>query len=209
MATRRKYRPKGYRSGGAVMADTPIAESSDELSVHSDHADPAPVAVTADAPAPPPEIADGVPPPTPEAHDAVARALEAQRRAEELQRQPLQPPQLSERRIAFIRQHPELNDRANEEAVIGYWKQGLRLGIPDDTDEIDNYVLHGLRFERAAREQRHGEAQTEQAAPAAPQTRPEASQQRPMPAPPARRSMPMVAPYPVRSRTHRASGSNR
>jgi hypothetical protein len=179
MATRRKYRPKAYRDGGRVLADTTIPESSNELSDRSDQVDPA---------AAPSEPA--IPPHDPAGDDAVARAFEAQRRAEELQRQPPPPPQLSERRIAFIRQHPELADPANEEAVVSYWKQGLRLGIPDDTNEIDAYVLHGLRFEREAR----AAALALQDTPAPRQAREEASQPAPMPAPPARRSMQMVAP---------------
>lgn len=65
------------------------------------------------------------------------------------------------------------------------------MGIADDTDEIDNYVLRGLQFELSAREHREepDDAPTHQAPP---QARHEPLQSRPPPEP--RRSMPMSAP---------------
>jgi hypothetical protein len=73
LVVRRKYRgPKAYRDGGRVLQDTPIA------------ADAAPV--TTDVP----ELAQPAPPPAapppPSDNDAVARAVAAQIRAEEMQR---------------------------------------------------------------------------------------------------------------------------
>jgi hypothetical protein len=66
------------------------------------------------------------------------------------------------------------------------------MGIPDDTDEIDRYVLNGLRFEREARATRHApqEPEPETAAVAPPQARPEA----PSVSSPRRASLPMSAP---------------
>jgi hypothetical protein len=172
MVVRRKY-----RSGGRVLADTPIPDAP---------------AVTADAPAPP------EPAPSPigfEPSDAVARAVQAQRRAEELQRQRQEaqatprPPEPSERRKAFLHQHRR-EIEGNEEAAFDYWKQARRMGIEDDTDEIDRYVLNGLRFEQQARAERLAPQQAgePEASVRPPVARPEA----PMPAP--RKSMPMAAP---------------
>jgi hypothetical protein len=186
MATRRKYRPKAYRDGGAVLADT----ASD---------DPAPpAAATADAPAPPPEIA--APPPD---DGAVLRALEAQRHAEEMvradalrrqqeQQQQQQRPQPSERMMAFVKANPEITRPENAEIVQFYFSQGQSLGIPDDSEEMDQYVLRGLQHERGVLDRIRAEPRANPA-PAPPQAQPAPLQPQPAPAPPAR-SMPMTAP---------------
>jgi hypothetical protein len=211
LVVRRRYKaPRGYKLGGAVIPDdAPIAE--------------APAVATADEPALPPE-------PAPIAHqvheglddrDAVARAVAAQRRAEELQREAHRqqmneanqaalnaerldreaqqlaapkPPAMSERRRKFIEEHAELRDPANIEAAGDYWRMARRLGIPDDTHEIDSYVLNGLRFEQQARAARSAPHEPDEPEPpvAPPVPRQEPVQSAPMPAP--KRSLPMTAP---------------
>ena len=183
MATRRK--PKAYKTGGGVIADS-------ELPI---------TVVPIEEPAEP-----IVPPASNESVDAVLRALEAQRNAERLQaaaaaqaaqqqqqqpqRQPQPSPHMSERRMAFIREHPDLADPQHQEAVMSYWRQGLRMGLREDTDELDNYVATGLRFERLHREPERREPQ---AAPIDPE--PAQAGQEAFEAPRSeRRSMPMTAP---------------
>src|SRR5262245_10935018 len=117
MATRRK--PKAFRDGGAVHAEPPIADTpAAERLVPEGTSEPAPE------------------PPPAEDSDAVIRALMAQRQAEAMHAQAMQhhqqqpqpaPPQMSERRQRFIAEHPEILDPANQEAVFGYWRQGLRM----------------------------------------------------------------------------------
>lgn len=192
MVYRRK--PKGYRSGGAVP---PIAENPNELSIGSEHAGQPAVAATADAPAPPPEIAAA---PLPD-DSPVARALEAQRHAEEMvradalrrqQEQQQRRPQPSERMLAFVKANPEIIKPENAEIVQFYFSQGQSLGIPDDSEEMDQHVLRGLQHEREVLD-RIRAAPRANPAPAPPQAQPAPLQARPAPAPPAR-NMPMTAP---------------
>jgi hypothetical protein len=194
MATRRRrtQRVRHFKDGGAVPLDDVLPGFGRQEAEA--------VAATADEPAPPP------PPPAGQS-DAVFRALEAQRRAEQMQaaaamQQPAQPPaqpQMSERRQRFLAAHPEILDPTNREAVEGYWRQALRMGLAEDTPEIDNYVLQGLHFERASREtaeerargMHQDEPDDAPASPAPPQSRREAFQ---APSSEPRRSMPITAP---------------
>jgi hypothetical protein len=93
---------------------------------------------------------------------------------------------LSERRRAFIEANPALVDPENEELVGALWRKAMRMGFVEDTPEIDQFVVDGLRFGKASEQ-----APAQQAAPAPPQRRTEASQPEPMPAP--KKALPMVA----------------
>jgi hypothetical protein len=128
-----------------------------------------------------------------EASQAKLGALNAERLDREAQQLAApKPPAMSERRKAFLQQHRR-EIEGNEDAAGDYWRQARRMGIPDDTDEIDNYVLNGLRFEQQARAARMAPAEPEAPeAPAAPPVaRQEPIQAAPMPSP--KRSAPMVA----------------
>lgn len=227
MVVRRRYavkRPKGYKLGGAVIPDDDVLPTNDRAAV-------------ADVPTPPDHVAAEMstpvdtPAPSPirsEDNDAVARAVAAQQRAEELQRQahraqlhqanigelqahhdakgleaeaqqigslPPPSPVLSERRKDFIRANPELVDPENEQLVTALWRRGLKLGLQEDTEAIDQFVVNGLR----------SAAPPSQASQAPPQAREEPVQRQsapmaddrlhaPAPSPEPRRSMPMTAP---------------
>jgi hypothetical protein len=134
MASRRKYKsPQGYRDGGRVPDDA----------------------------APMPEVsADVTPlPASPDAHDAVKRALEATQRAEELQREARQaqptPEQiidswsgLSDHKRSFPKAHPNLAfDQFDRQAMAFHYQAALRDGIPDDTAEMNARLLAGVRQE--------------------------------------------------------------
>jgi hypothetical protein len=197
MPTRRKYVPKAYRDGGRVLVDTPIAETP---------------AAVADVPAPPePAAAAATPPPFEFVdNDAVARAVEAQRRAEELQRKATQQSRpmtieeaidrapISDRRKAFLKQHPELCEPRNAPYVEFYYRQSQELGIEDDSDAEHEHVLDGVHGELAHLEQLRNRGRAN-VAPAPREAHGEAMPppSTPMPAPappPAKRSAPMAAP---------------
>jgi hypothetical protein len=161
MATRRKYRtPRGYKSGGAVTPEDsadvtlPPATPSDE--------------VTIDVP-PPVEVetaADGgsVPPPVP-GDDAVTQAIQATIRAEEMQRQQMSVeqyinaiPGLSDHKRDFLKRFPLLLQLENAQAMRKHHQAGLRAGIPDDSAEMDEHLVSGMKFELEARRQRQVDA---------------------------------------------------
>ncbi|CCE11726.1 hypothetical protein BRAS3843_770024 [Bradyrhizobium sp. STM 3843] len=180
MVTRRK--PRKYRDGGAVLADAPpIAET----------VSPA----TADGPA------QEIPPASPDTSEAVFRALEATRNAERLAalhqqapRQVVQQPTMSERRRAFIAEHPELADPVNAEAVNGYWRQALRMGMAEDSHDLDSFVQRALAFELGSRvHQAEAEAVAKAALPATPAPAAPRPELPPSMAEP-RRNMPLTAP---------------
>jgi hypothetical protein len=135
MATRRKYRePQGYRDGGAVP---PV----DNIII----AEPAPPSPAAAAPMPSPPADD----------DALGRALAAQQRAEELQRQPRTVEQhidslaLSDHKKQFLKQHPSMATDPGEARAMSFrYHQALNAGIPDDTEEMNQAILHGMQRER-------------------------------------------------------------
>jgi hypothetical protein len=140
LATRRRYRSKAdrlaYSTGGSVSAG-------------------------ADAPPPPmtpPPVEPATPPP--ETHHAMARAIEAQRQAEALQRDPelafargidSKFQNLSEHKRDFIkrawREHGvNLTEPQNAQAMTRHYYAGLAQGIPDDSPEMNahlNVLLEG------------------------------------------------------------------
>jgi hypothetical protein len=144
MASRRKYRtPQGFRDGGAVRPEA-----------------------SADAPPPPgPEL----PPPDPESHDAVRRVAEAARHAEELQRQAAQQPMtveayvdampgLSDHKRAFLKAHPMLLNEQILPLAARAYQAAVRDHVPDDTEEMNQRLLIGVRQEIEAQRQRQIEA---------------------------------------------------
>jgi hypothetical protein len=200
MPTLRKYKPKGYRSGGAVLSDTPIPGGT------------APAAATADEPALPPEPAAAatLPPFEHEDNDAVARAVAAQRRAEELQRQAAQPSRpltieeqidaapLSDKRKAFLKQHTMLAEPQNQGVTQFYYQEAVNEGLADDSDSQHEYILQNVRGHLERRERQRAQARA-YVAPRAPEAQEEAIPQLSAPMPsaapqPAKRSAPMAAP---------------
>jgi hypothetical protein len=160
MATRRRYKnPQGYRDGGRVLADVAIAddEPSDAggfpsgiLGDHLEHAGAALQDGT--VPRSPPPSAE----PPPAADDnPLQRALAAQTRAEQLQREALQRPPpstieqhiekipgLSEHKRAFLRQYPVLvEDPAVMKIFNNHYAKALQDGFTDDTPELDNHLV--------------------------------------------------------------------
>jgi len=140
MVSRRKYKVRGYRDGGAVK---PSVEAS------------------ADVPPPP---ADALPPPAPD--DTMQRIVAATRHAEELQRQARQAPPptiesyvdslpgLSDHKRAFLKAHPELLERDNARTAALQYQAALAEGIPDDTEEMNQRLLSAVRGEAQLRRQR-------------------------------------------------------
>jgi hypothetical protein len=203
MATRRRtQKVRHYREGGAVPIEDVLPGFGRE--------EPEARAADVPAPSPPPEPEPDIPPS--ENSDAVLQAIMGQRRAEQVQaeamqraavEQPAQPtppqpaPQMSERRIAFIREHPELLDPANREAVEGYWRQAQRMNIHDEA-EVDRFVLQGVHWEQRQREPRREEPEPAPSYAEPPQSQREAFQEpppEPRRSPPEpRRSMPVTAP---------------
>jgi hypothetical protein len=157
MAARRRYKnPQGYRDGGRVLADVAIAddEPSDAggfpSGILGDHAQAEGVA-TGDiqnraAASSLSTVADENP---------LQRALAAQTRAEQLQREaPQRPPPspiehriekipgLSEHKRAFLRQYPVLvEDPAVMKIFNNHYAKALQDGFTDDTPELDNHLV--------------------------------------------------------------------
>jgi hypothetical protein len=116
------------------------------------------------------------------------RAIEADRRAEELQRANAQQPPtieqhidsipgLSDHKRRFLKSHPEfVVDSFHINAMRAAYAVALQAGVPDDSPEMDQHLLAGVR--------RNIEHQRQRAAPL---------QQEPPPAPP-RTSVPISAP---------------
>jgi hypothetical protein len=245
-----RRKPRGYKQGGAVLADVAIpgnsaATTTDELALQPD-------------PAPPPAAG----PPPPQFDDAVARAVEGQRRAEELQREyhrqqmqratteqlqtshdvsgldreareaqreiaqeraaamsieeKVAASPMSERRKAFVLANRELIDPVNSRFVEFYYAQAKNAGVADDSDEMDNHILSGLREELAHLERMRARAR-ENVAPRAALAREEALQPAPsgdapsspaMPSQQKKSAGPMVAP-PSRDLPPSMSGGQR
>lgn len=119
---------------------------------------------------------DVTPAPTDPNEDALGRALEAHRHAEELQRGvPIQPsapqeapremtldervnsiPDISEFKRATLKAHPELLNagRVGQEA----YHEALEMGIADDTEQMTAYLLSSVRADAEYRRQRQIEA---------------------------------------------------
>src|SRR5579862_9429225 len=130
MPTRRKYKqPKTYRDGGRVV--------SEDIAVPDDLGSGA-VTQTRGS-----EAADD---------DALTRALQGQQRADELQRQAARQPTeherfvdglpgLSDRKRAFLKSNPALVRNDVAPIAGAAYQEALRAGIPDDTDQIEQYVI--------------------------------------------------------------------
>lgn len=197
MATRRKYKPKGFKHGGAVPIADVVPPPAVEIT--------APVA-PATAPVAPPHAED----------DPVRRMLEATLRAEALQRQgaPQQAPApqpsapqhdngLSEHKRRFLEQHPEVWEPFRHKAMTFYYNQALNAGIADDTPEMDQYILQGIERELQlqrdqARANAAAMAQVREAPPLAPAPAPAAPppplMQTPLMPTAPKRSIPVAAP---------------
>lgn len=179
MATRRKYAPPKYRDGGRVPV-TDMAIPGDEPRI-----EPAPVADD----------------------NALQNAIDADMRAEELQRDTLSPLEqhlaslpITEHQRAFLRAHPEMiTDEFRSMAMAAHYREALAEGIEDDTPEMDQRILDGVQREVAHQHKlamdnirrRMAPEPAPEPAPApiaAPPPAPAAA------APPARRSMPVSAP---------------
>jgi hypothetical protein len=142
VATRRK--PRGYKDGGAVIAD--VVAPPEPAPVEA-----APVSPAPSSPAAPPPSADD---------DPLIRALRAQTRAEELQRQAAKPPQTIEQHIdglpisdhkkAFLKARPELLQPEKARALASHYHAGLAAGLADDSPELDRAILRGLALEGQA-----------------------------------------------------------
>jgi hypothetical protein len=100
VATPRKYKPRGYRDGGVV---TPMP--ADAVTIDN-------IAVAPPIEAPPP-LPEPVPPPLADDNDAMVRALHAQTRAEEIQRNAAKPPN-HQRHPRLERAQARLPARASE-----------------------------------------------------------------------------------------------
>jgi hypothetical protein len=116
-----------------------------------------------------------------EEDSALRKALEAQRRAEELQ----DPHRALEHHIAslpisdhkrhFLRQHPELLNPQVAPLATESYRQALAAGVPDDTPAMNDEILSRVRAEIERRTAAHiaqaAQQQPMQAAPAQPQQR--------------------------------------
>jgi hypothetical protein len=201
VATRRKYKVPGYRDGGRVPIDTDV--------LIADPVQPSPPADHAAAASSPAD--DGNP---------LARALEATRRAEDLQRQHLAPqrqpteherfvdglPGLSDRKRSFLKANPDLT-RQDIAAVAGrHYHAALGAGIADDTDEIERYILDNVQRDiehhrdltaanaRPTPENYQAHQGAQQLGREAESIAAEMMPQQPAPPPAPRRSMPISAP---------------
>jgi hypothetical protein len=135
MATRRKYRgPPAFREGGRVPIDDVIVVASPE-------------AATA-----PPEHA-AMPPDhqMPDDRGPLGRALDAQQRAEDLQREAHQAspaerhinsiPGLTDHKRAFLRANPDLLHADVAPLVARAHQAALHAGIEDDTEAMNRHVM--------------------------------------------------------------------
>jgi hypothetical protein len=153
---------------------------------------------------------------TPPIDDPLQHAIAATIRAEQLQRQAAQQPQqqgaphapegLSEYKQAMLARHPELYEPFRARCAAHYWRAAMEAGIPDDTEQMDQYILQGVERElqrqrdqaaanAAAMAQVHQAPPPAPAAPAAPPPMPQTVSAPLMPpASPARKSIPVAAP---------------
>jgi hypothetical protein len=141
MATRRK--PRGYRDGGRVLADVPIA---------GDEPGGFPAGILGDQT----KGTHGlIAEPPPADDNPLMHALAAQTRAEQLQHEAAQRPPpspiehriekfpgLSEHKRAFLRQFPVLiEDPAVMQVFNRHYAEALQSGFADDTAELDNHLI--------------------------------------------------------------------
>jgi len=148
MTTYRKpKKPQGFKDGGAVPADDIVAPVDIVIEPHEPDLATARFSpassVPADAPMPAPEPGDD---------DAVARAIEGHRRAEELQRQQQEaPPDPLAAYSPFwrenIRAHPYLLDPNNVPVVGYYLHRATKAGINFESPAMLDAILDGLRAE--------------------------------------------------------------
>lgn len=157
MATVRKYpKPKGYFRGGRVLQDVSIEGDAPA------EAGGFPAEILGDHP--PAENIEGThniisePPPPAESSAAednpLQRALDAQRRADELQQSTLDREigklPLSEFKKQFLRQHPELvTDEFRSKAMGWHYHNALQAGIEDDSPEMSAHILASIDREIA------------------------------------------------------------
>lgn len=214
MATVRKYKPKGYFRGGRVLDDVSI-EGDDPAEAGGF---PSGILGTeasrgsiSDPREPPTEIGFAANPisggvnETPPDDNPLQRALDAQRRAEELQRSPIAREidklPLSEFKKTFLKAHPDLiTDEFRSKAMGFHWNAALQAGIADDTPEMNAAILQGVDREIAHVRQQAIEnvrmpARSEPEPPPAQRAEPvPAAPAPPLMPQPARRSVPVSAP---------------
>lgn len=169
MATRRKYKVQHFRDGGRVLADMPIADDEPAeaggfpagiLGVATD--DRQNPAAADDATG---DIQNGA---AVADENPLQRALDAQTRAEEMQRQRAQQPlpsaleqhiqkipNLSEHKRAFLRQFPVLlEDPITQQIFNRHYVEALQSGgFTDDTAALDNHLIAATAREIAQRRQ--------------------------------------------------------
>lgn len=150
-----KKRRKGYFRGGAVLPDDP--QTAEEQ-----------------PPTEPVEIDLGVMPEHPvdvdlavaqTDDDVLQRAVRAQEQAERL-REPQNVgalidalPDHSEHKKQFLRRNPDvLFDQFKAQSMARHYRDAIEAGIADDTQEIDDYILSGMREDLVARRVSHGRA---------------------------------------------------
>nr|AWM07626.1 hypothetical protein CIT39_15010 [Bradyrhizobium symbiodeficiens] len=101
------------------------------------------------------------------ADDALRQAIEGQRRAEELQREP-QPmtveayvdamPGLSVHKREFLKRNTELLQPEHSELMRAAYAEALQAGIPDDTEAMNGFLLKSVGGEMQLRRQRLADA---------------------------------------------------
>jgi len=146
--SRRKYRDRGYRDGGAVPSDPP-AEAA-----QMPRQDMADVPIPDEASLPPPAPAPHEPQVENDPDFAVARVVEATRRAEEFVRQQRAPPppqsvdeyidsvpNLSEFKRNLLRKNPHLLAPEAARSITTHWEAAKAAGIPDDSETMATYLL--------------------------------------------------------------------
>jgi hypothetical protein len=155
MATRRRYKtPRGSKDGGRVSTDDIVAEAAPEPEARAD--------VT-----PPP---DSTLPPDPAEIDAVKRAAEAVRRADEFQKNPQalidayvdSMPNLSAHKRSFLKQNPLLLNEEVRPHVGRAYHEALAEGVTDDSAEMNTRIMMGVR--QALEERRQNQVQHANAA---------------------------------------------
>lgn len=155
----RKRKPKGYFRGGAVIPDNPL--------------DLARMAAPAEAPPEPIDFdIELEKAPEPEApriapinDNPLAEAARATERAQRLNNPQTVGdlidalPDHSEHKKQFLRQNPDvLFDQFKAQSMARHYREAIEAGIADDTPEIDDYILSGIREDIAARQVSHGRA---------------------------------------------------
>ncbi|WP_426418478.1 hypothetical protein [Bradyrhizobium genosp. A] len=154
MARMRRYKDTvpGYRDGGRVPIPADTVESEQAALGSTDELRPGPPSAVED--------------------DAVARALNGQLRAEELQRQAAQQsqqpmtveqfvnqlPNLSDHKRAFLKSNPEMLNSDQSKLMRQAYNEALQAGFQDDTPELDRYMVDAVRAEMDVRRARLAES---------------------------------------------------